>query len=99
MPRRSNDFQHLVALIEAQLAPGAEVSESKLLRDRVTGEEREVDIYVVHRLGEREIRVGIECRDHARPADVLWIEQLHAKMSTLPVERPRRRGGLARIRR
>lgn len=36
MPKRSNDFQRLIYLIRVNLAEGAKVTESKMMRDRQT---------------------------------------------------------------
>jgi hypothetical protein len=48
MPKRSNDFQRLVAYIYKNVAPiGATVTESATLREG-DGTEREVDILVSH---------------------------------------------------
>lgn len=85
MPRRTNDFQAVVYFIKRYLAPEAVVVESAMLRDRLTGEEREVDVLVSGDLGGHSLTVGIEVRDHARPQGVEWVEQMHAKHSRLPV--------------
>jgi hypothetical protein len=37
MPKRSNEFQRLIYLVHVNLAAGATVTESKMLRDRITG--------------------------------------------------------------
>ena len=42
MPKRSNDFQRLVYLVRVNLAGGATVTESKMMRDRLTKRFREV---------------------------------------------------------
>lgn len=88
MPRRSNEFQLLVTLLESQLAPtGASVQESALLPDTISGQLREIDILVSVPVGQRTMRIGIECRDHSRKADLPWIEQLQGKFATLPLDR------------
>jgi hypothetical protein len=46
MPRRTNQFQQLIHAIHLQLSKDVKVTESKFLRNRVTGEEREVDIVI-----------------------------------------------------
>jgi len=88
MPKRSNDFQRLVTLIEGQLAPiGATVEESAVLFDASHGQQREIDILIRYPVGQRVISVGIECRDHKRKADSIWIDQLRGKFETLPIDR------------
>lgn len=84
MPQRSNDFQRLIYWIEKQLAGEARVVESLLLPDR-DGTPREIDITIESAAGVHPVRIAIECRDHARPADVTWIEQLYGKYRDLPV--------------
>jgi hypothetical protein len=47
VPKRTNDFQALIVLVERQLAAsGVRVVESKMLADRLTGELREIDVCV-----------------------------------------------------
>lgn len=84
MPKRSNDFQKLVYLIQLNLADGAEVAESKLLRDRLTRRLREVDVVVKGSVGHQQVIVSVECRDHKRIADVTWIDAMKAKHDRLP---------------
>ena len=84
MPKRSNEFQKLVGLVRVNLAEGAAITESKMLRDRITGTEREVDVCVEGIVGGTHVRVCIECRDRARAADVTWVEELKAKHERLP---------------
>lgn len=82
MPRRTNDFQQLIALIHRQLAPsGSTVTESHMVRDSTTGDLREVDVSIEYELAGVPVRLLIECRDRGRPADVEWIDQLVGKYS------------------
>ncbi len=85
MPKRSNEFQKLVVFIKKHAAEGATVTESKLLRDHVTGAEREVDICVESTIAGHPVIVSIECRDRIRRADVRWVEEMkgkHERLST-----------------
>jgi hypothetical protein len=84
MPKRSNEFQRLIYLVRVNLAAGATVTESKMLRDRITGREREVDVCVEGVVGGTPVIVSLECRDHVRPADVAWVEQMKTKHDRLP---------------
>jgi hypothetical protein len=84
MPKRSNEFQKLVFLVKKHVAPGPTVTESKFLRDRVTGANREVDVCIESTIGGHEILVSIECRDRGRRADVGWVEEMKAKHERLP---------------
>jgi hypothetical protein len=88
MPARSNEFQRMIRAIETQLAPaGARVEESVMMPDSHDGTLREVDILITVPIGEREIRIGIETRDHKRRADLAWLEQLKTKFEFLSVDR------------
>ncbi len=80
MPKRTNVFQGLIALIHKQLAPiNAKVTESKLIEDASTRQVREVDVTIEYEVAGYPLTIAVECRDHARPQDVTWIEQLHGK--------------------
>jgi hypothetical protein len=46
MPKRTNTFQQLVVILHEQIAGQATVVESEMLQNRVTGEEREVDVVI-----------------------------------------------------
>lgn len=85
MPKRSNDFQKLVFILKNYVADGeAKVTESKMLVDLVTGKEREVDICIERNIAGHKVIISIECRDHSRPADIGWVEQMKAKHDRLP---------------
>src|SRR5476649_237725 len=74
------EFEKLVARIEEMAVPrGATVKSPDRLRDLTTGQLREVDASIRHRLGTVEILVTVECRQRARTADDTWIEQLATK--------------------
>jgi hypothetical protein len=86
MPRRTNEFQELIAEIQKHLDPGATVEESAMLPDRLTGTSREVDICVRGSLAKQQVVVSIECRDRGRPADVTWVDEMHTKHSRLATD-------------
>ena len=83
MPKRSNDFQRLIYLVRLNLSEGAKVSESKMMRDRLTKRFREVDVVVEGKVGSQRVFVSIECRDHQRVADVSWVDAMKAKHDRL----------------
>lgn len=87
MPRRSNPFQRLATLVHERLGKDWKVEESHLFRDLVTGEWREVDIVAQCTIAIYPIFLSIECRDHARPADVVWIEAMAKKHEHLPTSK------------
>lgn len=86
MPKRTNEFQKLVFLVKKHAASGATVTESKLLRDRITGAEREVDICIESVVAGHCVIVSIECRGRGRSASVKWIEEMKAKHERLPTK-------------
>lgn len=83
MPKRSNDFQRLVYLVRLNLAEGAKVTESKMMRDRLTKRYREVDVVIEGKVGSQPVVVSVECRDHKRVADVTWIDTMKSKHERL----------------
>lgn len=87
MPKRSNPFQRLVALLHERIGTDLEVTESRLLTDAITGELREVDVVIQSIVASYPICLSIECRDHMRPADVLWIEGVAMKHKHLPTSK------------
>lgn len=88
VPKRTNDFQALIALVERQLAAsGVRVVESEMLADRLTGELREVDVCVHATVSGKDVTLALECRDHKRKADQIWIDTLRGKYANLPVDK------------
>ena len=98
MPKRTNDFQALIALVERQLAASVQVVESEMLVDRLTGEAREVDVCVHATVNGKPVTLALECRDHKRKADQGWIDALRGKYTNLPVDKviAVARGGFAK---
>lgn len=87
MPQRTNTFQRLVTLLTATLAGHARVTESAMLQDRVTGEQREVDVLVVGTTATYNINLGIEVIAWGRRADTPWVEKMRAKHDNLPIDK------------
>ena len=87
MPKRTNLFQRLAASVYSQLSKGWYVAESVMLPDSLTGELREVDVVARGTVSTHDIYMSIECRDHARPADVTWIECKAKKHESLPTSK------------
>ena len=77
MKAGSKEFEQLVARIQQQLAPDAEVHHDVKLEGRATGRKRQVDVLVTQQVGQYEIRIVIECKDHARPVDVKGVETFY----------------------
>ncbi len=79
MPRRTNTFQRLIALVNRQLDDNAQVVESALLTDAITGGQREVDVLIKATIADYETHIAIECIDWKRKADVTWVEKMFQK--------------------
>lgn len=87
MPPRTNAFQRLVTLLTATLAGHARVTESAMLLDRVTGEQREVDVLVASTTATFNVNLGIEVVAWGRRADTPWVEKMRAKHDNLPTDK------------
>lgn len=74
------EFELLVAQIENHLAPkDAEVKSPDRIRDKVTGQMREVDASIRYKIGSASILITIECRNRSRVQGDMWIEQIASK--------------------
>jgi hypothetical protein len=83
MPARSNAFQQLIFLLHSQLDTHAMVTESKMLPDQRTGDEREIDVMIEGSSGGYPVVIAVECIDHGRSATIEWVEQIWAKHQDL----------------
>jgi hypothetical protein len=70
MPRRTNVFQEVVAIIHEHMAEGATVEESAMLVNRATGHKREVDVVIRTNAATQEVVIGIEATSAGREASV-----------------------------
>jgi hypothetical protein len=88
MPRRTNERQEVIELLKRITAgPNSTVTGSKMLRDVVTGEEREVDVVAEYEIdGDRFVQ-SFEVTSKSRRADVTWVEQLLRKHEHLETDR------------
>lgn len=78
------EFEKLVSRIEGALVPrGAQIKSPDKLVDKFTGELREVDVSIRHKVGSVELLVTVECRDRIKIQDVTWIEQLATKQKQI----------------
>ena len=87
MPKRTNDFQTLVALINRCLGTTGKVQESALLPETVSGELREVDILISGEAQGYPFNIAIEVVGRKRKADTLWVEAMHGKHLLLPTNK------------
>ena len=58
-----------------------------MLIDRVSGEQREVDVLVVAIAGGYSVQLGVEVISWARPADTPWVEKMRAKHENLSTDK------------
>lgn len=88
MPKRTNDFQELIATVYEQIVPeGGKVTESGMVFDKDAGTLREVDILVEYRYAHHDFKLVIECRDRSRRDSVEWIDGLIGKAGSLTVNK------------
>jgi hypothetical protein len=87
MPRRTNLFQNVVAIIQRHMADDAVVEESAMLVDRVTDEEREVDVVIRATPAGHPVAVGVEASSTRRPASVTWVDEMVGKHAHLPTDK------------
>jgi hypothetical protein len=80
MSKKWRDFEKLVSRIEKLLSPqGAIIASPDRIKDKVTGQEREVDVSIRYKVGSVNILITVECRDRKAIPDDTWIEQLATK--------------------
>jgi hypothetical protein len=88
MPKRTNDFQELIASIYRQIvSEGGVVTESGSVFDEEAKTLREVDILVEYRFAHHNFILAIECRDRSRKDSVQWIDELIGKLGSLKVDK------------
>ncbi len=85
MPKRTNLFQEVVAIIHEHMAGAATIEESAMLVNRLTGEEREVDVVIRSRIAGQEMVLGIEATTQKGSSP--WTESMIAKHAELPTDR------------
>lgn len=84
MPPRTNQFQRLLYFVQKHAAEGAEVTESKMLPDLVTGTEREVDVCIEQTVAGHPVVICVECRAWQRRQSVSWVDEMKGKHDSLP---------------
>lgn len=74
MTTASRELEKLVAKIQKQLAPRAEVLHDVKLTGK-TGAKRQIDVLVREKIGQYEMQIVIDCKDTKRPVDVKGVEE------------------------
>lgn len=87
MPKRTNVFQEVVAILQEHMAGDATVEESCWLVHRDTGNEREVDVVIRSKVAGHEVIVCVEARASGRKADSTWVESMIEKHRKLPTSK------------
>jgi hypothetical protein len=87
VPRRSNVFQEVVAIIHRHVAGDAEVEESAMLLDRLTGKRREVDVVITTQAAGFPLTISVEATSQQRPMTVEWLERMVAKHEHLATDK------------
>lgn len=83
VPKRSNEFQRLIAMLTMLKNDGAAVYESVEVMEIASTESREVDVVAFGKVAGHLSTVFIECRDWKRPQDIQWVEQARTKFDDL----------------
>jgi hypothetical protein len=80
MPKRTNDYQKLVLAVNMHFASkSAKVTESAMLYDASSEQDREIDILLEDDIGGIKILVGVECTAGKRPLTVAKLDEIIAK--------------------
>jgi hypothetical protein len=88
VPKRSNEFQDLVTLIEGiSASPTTRVTSSKELSEYPDSSLREIDILIEDEINGHPVKLAVECRDYAKPQDKTWIDELIGKYRDLKVDK------------
>ncbi|MDP1701298.1 MAG: restriction endonuclease [Aestuariivirga sp.] len=85
--KASRDLEILVARIQQQLAPNAEVLHDVKLDGRSSKRTRQVDVLVTQSIGQYKIQIVIECKDYAKPVDVKGVEEFYGLLSDVGAQR------------
>jgi hypothetical protein len=88
VPKRTNLFQTVVAVIHQHLADGAPIEEPAMLTNRLTGKKREVDVVLRSKAAGHEFVIGIEATSRQRgPVSAQWVESMIGKHKNLPTDK------------
>jgi hypothetical protein len=77
MAKDSEALEILVAKIQKQLAPNAEVTHNAHLMGRNSKVERQIDVLVKDKIGQYEMLIAIDAKDYNKPVDVKGVEEFH----------------------
>lgn len=83
----SRELELLVAKIQQQLAPDAEVLHDVMLDGRASRRKRQIDVLVRERIGQYEINIIIDCKDYNRPVDVKGVEEFYGLLTDVGAQK------------
>lgn len=81
------EFEKLVAKIQKQLAPNAEILHNQKLPGRKSGRPRQIDVLVKDRIGQYDIQIIIDCKDYKKPADVKAVEEFYGLLEDVGAQK------------
>ena len=87
MTTDSQNLEILVAKIQQQLAPKAEVLHNVMLHGRLSNRKRQIDVLVREKIGQYEIQIVIDCKDYARPVDVKGVEEFYGLLTDVGAQK------------
>jgi len=87
MPKRTTTIQTVIELIEQLNSSGVTVTGSKMLVDKDSNTEREVDIVLEGTFNNHPFIVSVEVVERGRKADQMWVEQMSGKHASLPTDK------------
>lgn len=63
-------LEQLIADIQKQLAPGAKITHNAKVKGHKSGIDRQIDVLVEQSIGQFNMTIAIDCKDHGNPLDV-----------------------------
>lgn len=83
----SIDLEKLVAEIQKQLSPEAEVIHDIKLPSRTTSAKRQIDVLVRQKIGQYEMTIAIDTKDYKRPVDIKGVEEFYGLVKDVGVNK------------
>ena len=87
MTKASRELEQLVARIQQQLAPKAEVLHDVKLDGRQSKRKRQIDVLVREQIGQYDIKIIIDCKDYKTPVDVKGVEEFYGLLDDVGAQK------------
>jgi hypothetical protein len=82
MPKnQGKELELLVTKIQQNLAPSAKVIHNVHIDGKDSGMKRQIDVLMRQKIGQCEMMIIIQCKDHAKRADVNVVGEFHSVMN------------------